>query len=199
MTEPSKPTESTQPETPLSPPAPSAVLLLDAAAIDRILRRIAHEIIERNPDLDRVVLVGIPSRGVEVARRLAALIQGFEGREVQTGVIDVSMHRDDLRLRQRLSPVVASHLPQNLDDLTLVLVDDVLYSGRTCRAAMDSISSFGRPARIQYAVLIDRGHRELPIRADYVGKNIPTAPGDRVFVRFQAVDNVADAVWISKS
>jgi len=180
------------------PPAPSATLLLDSAAIDRILRRIAHEIIERNPDLDRVVLVGIPSRGVEVARRIAGLIRSFEGREVQTGVIDVSMHRDDLRLRQRLLPVMPSRLPGNLDDLTLVLVDDVLYSGRTCRAAMDAISSFGRPARIQYAVLVDRGHRELPIRADYVGKNIPTAPGDRVYVRFNAVDGVPDAVWISK-
>ena len=181
-----------------TPPAPSAVLLLDAAAIDRILRRIAHEIIERNPDIDRLALVGIPSRGVEVARRIAGHIEAFEGRAIQTGVIDVAMHRDDLRLRARLTPVEPSHLPVNLDDLTLVLVDDVLFSGRTCRAAMDAISSFGRPARIQYAVLIDRGHRELPIRADYVGKSIPTAPGERVFVRFQALDNVPDAVWISK-
>lgn len=186
------------PENP-TPPAPSATLLLDAAAIDRILRRIAHEIIERNPNLDRVVLVGIPSRGVETAKRIAAHIESVEKRPVQTGVIDVSMHRDDLRLRQRLLPVVASHLPARLDDLTLVLVDDVFYSGRTCRAAMDAISSFGRPAQIQYAVLIDRGHRELPIRADYVGKNIPTAPDDRVFVRFETIDHVPDAVWIAKA
>ncbi len=198
MSDSDSPSPSPSPSPSGAPPAPSALLFLDAAAIDRILRRIAHEIIERNPDLDHLALVGIPSRGVEVARRLVSLIREFGGHPVQTGVIDVSMHRDDLRMRQRLLPVVASHLPPNLEELTLVLVDDVLYSGRTCRAAMESISSFGRPARIQYAVLIDRGHRELPIRADYVGKNIPTAPRDRVFVRFEAVDNVPDAVWIGK-
>ena len=184
---------------PSEPPALGAVLVLDAAAIDRILRRIAHEIIEGNPNLDRVALVGIPSRGVEAARRIASHIKNFEGRAVALGVIDVSMHRDDLRLRTGLSHVGPSDLPAELEEMTLVLVDDVLYSGRTCRAAMDAISSFGRPARIQYAVLIDRGHRELPIRADYVGKNIPTAPGERVFVRFEALDNVPDSVWVSKS
>lgn len=183
---------------PPKPPEPSAVLVLDAAAIDRILRRIAHEIIERNTDIDKLVLVGIPSRGIEVAHRVASHIEAFEGRPVQTGVIDVSMHRDDLRMRPRLSVVQPSHLPPELEDLTIVLIDDVLFSGRTCRAAMDAISSFGRPARIQYAVLVDRGHRQLPIRADYVGKSIPTAPGERVFVRFQALDGVPDAVWVSK-
>ncbi|MEI6562427.1 MAG: bifunctional pyr operon transcriptional regulator/uracil phosphoribosyltransferase PyrR [Verrucomicrobiota bacterium] len=181
-----------------TPPVPGAVLVLDAPAIDRILRRIAHEIIEGNPDLDRLALVGIPSRGVEMARRIAAHIEQVEGRAVPAGVIDVSMHRDDLRIRQRLSVVEETRLPDDLEERTIVLVDDVLYSGRTCRAAMDALSSFGRPARIQYAVLIDRGHRELPIRADYVGKNIPTAPGERVFVRLEAPDNQPDAVWISK-
>ena len=180
------------------PPTPGAVLVLDAPAIDRILRRIAHEIIEGNPDLDRLALVGVPSRGVEMARRIAAHIEQFEGRPVKAGAIDVSMHRDDLRIRQRLSMVEPSHLPEDLENRTLVLVDDVLYSGRTCRAALDALSSFGRPARIQYAVLIDRGHRELPIRADYVGKNIPTSPGERVFVRLEAIDSQPDAVWISK-
>jgi len=181
-----------------TPPVPGAVIVLDAPAIDRILRRIAHEIIEGNPDLDHLALVGIPSRGVEMARRIAAHIEQVEGRSVPAGVIDVSMHRDDLRIRQRLSVVEESHLPDNLEERTIVLVDDVLYSGRTCRAAMDALSSFGRPARIQYAVLIDRGHRELPIRADYVGKNIPTSPGERVFVRLEALDSQPDAVWISK-
>ena len=181
-----------------TPPAPGAVLVLDASAIDRILRRIAHEIIEGNPDLDRLALVGIPSRGVEMARRIAAHIEQVEGRAVEAGVIDVSMHRDDLRIRPRLSLVEPTHLPDNLDERTIVLVDDVLYSGRTCRAALDALSSFGRPARIQYAVLIDRGHRELPIRADYVGKNIPTAPGERIFVRLETTDNQPDAVWINK-
>ncbi len=179
-------------------PAPGASLLLDAAAIDRVLRRIAHEIVEANPDLSRIVLVGIPSRGVQVAHRIAAHLQAIEGREVEQGVIDVSMHRDDLRLRPRLTALEPSHLPAELSDKTLVLVDDVLYSGRTCRAAMDAIASFGRPARIQYAVLVDRGHRELPIRADYVGKNIPTAVGDRVYVRFAAVDEMADGVWVRR-
>lgn len=186
------------PTSPPTPPVPGAVIALDEAAIDRSLRRIAHEIIERNPDLDQVALVGIPLRGIEIARRLAAYIEQFEQRSVETGTIDVSMHRDDLRLRSRLIPVEPSQLPDDLDARTIILVDDVLYSGRTCRAAMDALSSFGRPARIQYAVLIDRGHRELPIRADYVGKNIPTAPGERVFVRLAATDSAPDAVWISK-
>lgn len=183
---------------PSTPPAPGAAVVLDAPAIERILRRIAHEIIEGNPDLDRLALVGIPSRGVEMTRRIAGYIEQFEGRPVQTGIIDVSMHRDDLALRPRLSLVEPTHLPEDLENRTIVLIDDVLYSGRTCRAAMDAISSFGRPARIQYAVLIDRGHRELPIRADYVGKNIPTASGERIFVRLEATDRQPDAVWISK-
>jgi len=182
-----------------TPPAPGAALLLDASAIDRILRRIAHEIIEGNPDLDRLAIVGIPSRGVEVARRIAGYIEQFEKRPVATGVIDVSMHRDDLALRQRPPMVAPTHLPDDLENRTLVLADDVLYSGRTCRAAMDAISSFGRPARIQYAVLVDRGHRELPIRADYVGKNIPTALSERIYVRLAGIDNQPDAVWISKT
>jgi len=182
-----------------APPVPGAALLLDAAALERIVRRIAHEIIEGNPDLNRLALVGIPSRGVEVARRIAAAIAQIAGRPVETGVIDVSMHRDDLAIRPRLSLVEPSCLPEDLETRTLILVDDVLYSGRTCRAAMDAVSSFGRPACIQYAVLIDRGHRELPIRADYVGKNLPTAPGERIFVRLQTSDNQPDAVWVSRA
>lgn len=180
-----------------TPPAPGATLILDRAAIERALKRIAHEIIERNPELGRVALIGIPSRGVEMAKRLATLIEQFAGVRPFAGVIDVAMHRDDLH-RHRIPPRVArSELPLELDDLTIVLTDDVLFSGRTCRAAMDSLSSYGRPARIQYAVLVDRGHRELPIRADYVGKNIPTAHGQRVHVRFAATDDIEDSVWMS--
>jgi len=180
-------------------PAPGAVVILDAAAIERALKRIAHEIIERNPHLDQVALIGIPSRGVELARRLAGYIAQFEKVHPFAGAIDVSMHRDDLRARRRITPVQPTHLPDDLAAKVIVLVDDVLFSGRTCRAAMDSISSFGRPARIQYAVLIDRGHRELPIRADYVGKNVPTQAQERVFVRLAPVDGTADSVWIDRT
>ncbi len=179
-------------------PAPGATLILDRAAIERCLKRIAHEIIERNPDLSTVALIGIPSRGIEISRRLAAYIAEFSGTAPFTGVVDVAMHRDDLH-RHRLPPrVERTILPGDLSKLTIVLTDDVLFSGRTCRAAMDSISSFGRPARIQYAVLVDRGHRELPIRADYVGKNLPTSHGQRVHVRFEATDGIADSVWMSQ-
>lgn len=179
-------------------PSPGAALILDFAAIERCLRRIAHEIIERNADLSKVVLAGIPSRGVHIAQRLAGLIEQFENVHVFAGAIDVSMHRDDLHAGRGLTAIQPTQLPHELKERTVVLVDDVLFSGRTCRAAMDALSSFGRPARIQLAALIDRGHRELPIRADYVGKNLPSALDQRVFVRFQAVDGVADSVWISR-
>jgi pyrimidine operon attenuation protein / uracil phosphoribosyltransferase len=185
-------------KTPDTPSASAGVLVMDAEAIRRALRRIAHEIIERNSELGSVVLAGIPSRGVEIARRIAELIASFENIRVETGVIDVSMHRDDVGQRANLPVVRASRLPLPLEHRTVVIVDDVFYTGRTIRAAMDAISSFGRPARIQLATLVDRGHRELPIRADYVGKNIPTAPGERVRLRLQNVDNEPDAVWLMK-
>jgi pyrimidine operon attenuation protein/uracil phosphoribosyltransferase len=164
----------------------TAVLILDAPAIERALRRIAHEIIERNPDLTLVVLAGIPSRGNEIARRIGGFITAIEKKEIATGLIDVSMHRDDVGTRAELPIVLASELPLPLEGRTVIIVDDVLYTGRTVRAAMDAISSFGRPSRIQLAALIDRGHRELPIRPDYVGKNVPTSPSDRVRVRIGA-------------
>ncbi len=181
-----------------TPPSPTAQLLLDADAIERALRRIAHEIIERHsPALSSIALVGIPSRGVAIARRLAAFIEKIEKIAVEHGTIDVSMHRDDFHIRKRLSHVEVSHLPLELKGRTLILVDDVAYTGRTCRAAMDAIADFGRPARIQFAALIDRGHRELPIRPDFVGKNIPTGTADRVYVRFADVDpGFDDGVWI---
>ena len=155
-----------------------------------------YEIIERNPQLSRVALIGIPSRGVEIARRLSDYIEQFETLRPFCGAVDVSMHRDDLHTRSSFRAVQPTELPPELGEMTLVLCDDVLFSGRTCRAAMDSISSFGRPARIQYAALIDRGHRELPIRADYVGKNLPTQFNERVYVRLQLIDGVPDSVWI---
>ncbi len=171
---------------------------MDAEAMRRALRRVAHEIIERNPQLEKVALAGIPSRGVEIARRIAAFIREIENINVQTGVIDVAMHRDDVGTRPELPVVRASELPLPLEGRTVVIIDDVLYTGRTVRAAMDAISSFGRPARIQLAVLIDRGHRELPIRPDYVGKNLPTATGEQIQVRLQETDNEPDAVWLER-
>ncbi len=182
-----------------NPPSPTARLLLDAAAIDRALKRIAHEIIERNPDPQRLAIIGIPSRGVVVSERLAAFVQQFGGDGVETGVVDISMHRDDLA-RRAVPAVVPTRLPYDLENRTIILADDVAFTGRTCRAAMDALADFGRPARIQYAVLIDRGHREVPIRADYVGKNVPTSLGERVFVRFAATDGTPDdCVWLDST
>lgn len=169
---------------------------MDADAIRKAIRRMAHEIIERNPDLGRLVIAGIPTRGVEVARRIIAHIREIEGIGPELGVVDVSMHRDDLALRGRITAVEPTRLPLDLDGRPMVLVDDVLFTGRSCRAALDAISSFGRPSRIQYAALVDRGHRELPIRADYVGKNLPTRPTERIRVRFENMDGVPDSVTI---
>ena len=184
-----------------SPPTPSsssAAPVMDAVAIRNALRRIAHQIIERNPDLTAVILAGIPSRGVEIARRIAGFVEEFARVPIATGVIDVAMHRDDVGKRAELPRVQASRLPMPLEDRTVIIVDDVFYTGRTTRAAMDAIGSFGRPARIQLATLIDRGHRELPIRADYVGKNLPTAAGEKVRLRLENVDAEPDAVWLIK-
>ena len=182
-----------------NPPSPTARLLLDAAAIERSLKRIAHEIIERNPEPGRLAIIGIPSRGVVVAERLAAFVQQFGGSGVETGVVDISMHRDDLA-RRPVPAIVPTRLPYDLENRTLILADDVAFTGRTCRAAMDALADFGRPAKIQYAVLIDRGHRELPIRADYVGKNAPTSLMERVYVRFSATDGTPDdAVWLDST
>ena len=176
----------------------TAVPTMDAEAIRRALQRIAHEIIERNPQLTRVVLAGIPSRGVEIAQRIAAFIHQIRKINVETGVIDVAMHRDDVGTRSELPIVRESKLPLPLEERTVVVVDDVLYTGRTVRAAMDAINSFGRPSRIQLAVLIDRGHRELPIRPDYVGKNLPTSGNEKVKVQLQETDEKPDAVWLER-
>ena len=174
-----------------------SILVMDAAAIQRALRRIAHEIIERNPDLNRIILAGIPSRGNEIARRIAGTISTIEKAAIAVGTIDVAMHRDDVGRRTELPVVRASDLPLPLETKTVIIVDDVLFTGRTVRAAMDAITSFGRPARIQLAVLIDRGHRELPIRADYVGKNLPTAPDEKVRLRLGEKGS-EEGVWLVK-
>jgi pyrimidine operon attenuation protein/uracil phosphoribosyltransferase len=173
------------------------VPIMDADGIRRALQRIAHEIIERDPQLAQVVLAGIPSRGVEIAKRIADFIRGIEKIDIDTGIIDVAMHRDDVGTRPELPVVRASKLPVPLEERTVIIVDDVLYTGRTVRAAMDAINSFGRPAQIQLAALIDRGHRELPIRADYVGKNLPTRANEKVRVRIGSI-NEPDGVWLIK-
>src|ERR1700731_1230160 len=180
------------------PSTSAAVPIMDAAAIQRVLRRIAHEIIERNPDLKSTVLAGIPSRGAEIAQRIAEFIRATDKIDIDTGVIDVAMNRDDVGTRSDLPMVHASKLPTPLERRTVIIVDDVLFTGRTVRAAMDAISSFGRAARIRLAALIDRGHRELPIRADYVGKNLPTAAHEKIRVRLDQTDGQADAVWLFK-
>jgi pyrimidine operon attenuation protein / uracil phosphoribosyltransferase len=178
--------------------SPPRTPIMDAEAIRRALRRIAHEIIEQNADLKSVVLAGIPLRGVEIARRLAEFIREVAKIDIDTGTIDVAMHRDDVGTRAELPMVHASKLPLPLEHRTVIIVDDVLFTGRTARAAMDAISSFGRPARVQLAALVDRGHRELPIRADYVGKNLPTATREQIQVRLQEVDQEPDGVWLFK-
>lgn len=180
-----------------------AQLVLDGEAIRRTLRRVAHEIAEHNAAAlaaGTLALVGIQSRGVEVAHRLLTCIEEIENNRPAFGTIDISMHRDDLRRRPRITTIQPTHLPFALEEKTTVLVDDVFYTGRTIRAAMDALSDFGRPARIQLACLVDRGHRELPIRPDFVGRNLATAPGQRVFVRFSATDaGMPDGVWLENS
>ncbi len=171
--------------------------VLDAEEIRRALTRIAHEILERTHGGDEVMLLGIPTRGVPLARRLAARIGEFEGLEVPCGSLDVTMHRDDLRLRPARA-LGRTDLPVGgVDGKTIVLVDDVLYSGRTVRAALDALTDLGRPRAVQLAVLVDRGHRELPIRADYVGKNLPTSQREVVRVLLVEVDG-QDAVLIGE-
>ncbi len=171
--------------------------VLDAEEIRRALTRIAHEILERTHGGEEVMLLGIPTRGVPLARRLAARVGEFEGLEVPCGSLDVTMHRDDLRLRPARA-LGRTDLPVGgVDGKTIILVDDVLYSGRTVRAALDALTDLGRPRAVQLAVLVDRGHRELPIRADYVGKNLPTSQREVVRVLLSEVDG-QDVVLIGE-
>ena len=176
------------------------VQIMDAAEMGRTLRRIAHQIVERNGALgvDQLAIVGIYTRGVEVARRLCALVEQIEGMRPAFGVLDVSMHRDDLRRRARLSSIQPTHLPVDLENRTVILADDVFFTGRTVRAALDALGEYGRPPCVQLAALIDRGHRELPIQPDYTGKDLPTALRERVLVRFAPEDGESDGVWLGK-
>jgi pyrimidine operon attenuation protein / uracil phosphoribosyltransferase len=172
-------------------------VVMDADRVARTLTRIAHEIVERNRTLDRIALVGIRSRGEHLARRLAVQLQQIADRVVPTGTLDITLYRDDL-MRQPVGPqplVRSTDIPFSIDDRIILLVDDVLYTGRTVRAALDALTDFGRPRAIQLAVLVDRGHRELPLRADYVGKNLPTAADQAVRVQLQETDG-SDGVVI---
>jgi pyrimidine operon attenuation protein / uracil phosphoribosyltransferase len=167
--------------------------LLDADDLARMVRRLAHELLEANDGAQDLVLLGVRTRGVPIARRLAAGIAAIEGADVPVGELDVTLYRDDLALRGPLS-LGPTDVPVDVEGRTVVLVDDVLYTGRTVRAALDAISSLGRPARIRLVALVDRGHRELPIRADHVGKNLPTSAEQRVVVHLVEVDGVDEVV-----
>jgi len=171
-------------------------VVMDADRISRTLTRIAHEIVERNRGLDQLALVGIRSRGEHLARRLADQLRAIDGRPVPTGALDITLYRDDL-MRQPVGPqplVRRTDIPFSIDDRVILLVDDVLYTGRTIRAALDALIDFGRPQSIQLVVLVDRGHRELPIKADYVGKNLPTSRRESVQVRMEEVDGHDEVV-----
>jgi pyrimidine operon attenuation protein/uracil phosphoribosyltransferase len=178
------------------PSPPAARALLDADAISRALSRIAHELIERTDDLETLALVGIHTRGVPLAQRLRRRIAERSGVEVDLGTLDITFHRDDVHVLAGSAPrhpqpvVRGTALDFRLEGRTCVLVDDVLFTGRTIRAAIDALLEYGRPARVQLAVLVDRGHRELPIRPDYVGKNLPTARSERIQVELEETDGV---------
>src|SRR4051795_13511671 len=183
---------------------PAPHVLLDEESMRRTLSRIAHEIIERNDDLDSVVLVGIHTRGVPLAQRIRRLVEERSGTEVALGQLDITFHRDDVHVRagaapRRAQPIVRdTKLDFELEGRTVILVDDVLYTGRTIRAAIDALIEYGRPARVQLAVLADRGHRELPIRPDYVGKNLPTSRGDRIQVELIEIDEIDRVVLVAE-
>ena len=172
--------------------------LMDDAEIGRAVTRIAHEILERNKGAETVVLVGIAARGDDLARRLAGEILRIEGRGVPVGALDITFYRDDIGIRAEAPEVHETRIDFDVNDRVVVLVDDVLFTGRTIRAALDALVDFGRPTAIQLAVLVDRGHRELPIRPDYVGKNLPTATREQIQVRLQETDKEPDAVYLEK-
>lgn len=172
--------------------------LMDAADMKRTIMRLAHEIVERNHGVEQLGIVGVRTRGDSLAHRISEAITQIEGAPLGVGVLDITLYRDDFRSRKMGPGVQITDIPFNMDGTTVVLVDDVLYTGRTARAALDALMDYGRPGRVQLAVLVDRGHRELPIKADFVGKNIPTASGEEVLVRMKEIDE-ADEVILTRS
>lgn len=179
-------------------PAPIGRTVLDADDISRALTRLAHEVVERTHGASNLTLMGIPTRGAALAKRLAERIADIQGAPVEVGALDVTMYRDDLRLRPARALLPTTIPAQGIEGRLVILVDDVLFSGRTIRAALDALSEHGRPESVQLAVLVDRGHRELPIRADYVGKNLPTSKVEKVHVRLVEHDG-QDAVVIEQT
>ncbi|MGB9723466.1 MAG: bifunctional pyr operon transcriptional regulator/uracil phosphoribosyltransferase PyrR [Chloroflexia bacterium] len=172
--------------------------IMSAEEMRRALMRLAHEILERNAGAQDLALVGIRARGVPLARRLSRIIAEIEGTAVPVGALDITLYRDDLSIRPDHPIVRRTEIPFSVDGLSIVLVDDVLYTGRTVRAALDALMDLGRPRRIQLAVLVDRGHRELPIRADFVGKNVPTARDEEILVHLQETDGVDEVVIVRR-
>jgi len=170
--------------------------IMDKEAIDRALRRVAHEIVEKNQGTGDLMLIGIRRRGVPLAERLRDNIREIEGKAIPLGVLDITLYRDDLTTRSDAPEVHKTEVPGSIQGKKVILCDDVLYTGRTVRAAMDAIMDLGRPQAVQLAVLIDRGHRELPIRADYVGKNVPTSRKEVIEVKFKETDSTEDKVLI---
>jgi pyrimidine operon attenuation protein/uracil phosphoribosyltransferase len=168
--------------------------IMDKEAIQRALKRIAHEIVERNKGVDNVVLIGIRRRGVPLAKRLQKFLAEIEGKEVPVGSLDITLYRDDLNLRLDQPKVGKTEINFSIEGKDVILVDDVLYTGRTVRSALDALMDIGRPRTVQLSVLIDRGHRELPIRADYVGKNVPTSRKEQIEVRLEEIDGVDEVV-----
>jgi len=165
-------------------------LIMDEVSIKRALKRVAHEIVEKNKGAEDVALIGIKSRGIYLAHRLAKYIEEIEEKSIPVGILDVAFYRDDISKRPIPHHISKTEIPFDVSGKSIVLVDDVLFTGRTVRAALDAVMDFGRPANIQLAVLVDRGHRELPIRADFVGKNIPTSAGERVWVNLKEEDGI---------
>ncbi len=177
----------------------SEKMIMSAEDVRRALTRIAHEVIERNHGCDGLVFVGIYTRGVPLALRLAASVKGIEGVEVPVGALDIGPYRDDLSCRETPLSIRPSDIPSGIAGKRIVLVDDVIYTGRSIRAAMDALIDFGRPQRVQLAILVDRGHRELPIRPDYVGKNVPTSRDEEIEVRLLEVDGRDEVVIANQS
>ena len=172
--------------------------LADALGFDRTIHRLAYEIVERNRGVENLAIIGIRTRGAHLAERIRNIVTEMEGAEVPLGILDITLYRDDFRMKLKQPEVASTDIPFEVDDMNLILVDDVLFTGRTVRSALNALMDLGRPARIQLAILVDRGHRELPIAADFVGKHIPTSIGEEVRVRMEEVDGADEILLVER-